>query len=138
MLTSRWFTDWLVSCGVNMACLDRNVVLPMQQCGVHKDEGVTPKECVPLAPSVNHHQFTSNQWARGTKHCMKRTYQMCVVNFYCKKEMNVAEKGHLKMEHIRWHVRCLCGTEIHHACHNSELFCDMWFQYCKFRQCQIQ
>jgi hypothetical protein len=128
-MTGRLFREWLVCFERKMMCRNRNVLLLMDQYAVHNSEGLTLKRA-PLVPTGKCHQLNATT---GPGHHL--LYEMRVLKatsvFLVARNRQGCSCRSKKLEHLGCHARCLHCMEIHQACSNSKLLCEMWLRHCK-------
>jgi hypothetical protein len=83
----RIFREWLVSSKRKMACQNRNVLLILDQCSTHNNEGL--KVCMPvILATKHHHQSHATTW-QNIIYCIKRAWWMHPVHFVTRNRWHV-------------------------------------------------
>lgn len=128
-MTGRLFRVWLdsferkMTCQIECAFTSGSVYWTQQQ-------GLCPETCVPLVPTAKHRQLdvaTGPGYHIAQNQCPKEWSTFSVV----RNRQGCWYRRHKKMQYHGCH-----GMEIHYACHNTELLCEMGLWHCRFFQWQ--
>ena len=116
-----------------MTCLNSTVLLWMDHCAAHNNEGFTLKH-MPLAPTGKRHQFLATT---GPGHHL--LWEGCVLKassafLVVKYRLGCSRRRSKKIKHLECLARHLHDMGIHYGCSNSKLLCKMWLWHYKFSE----